>query len=719
MAPEQARGRAVDKRADIWAFGVVLYEMLTGRRAFEGDDLSMTLATVMMKEPDWDALPASLPASVRTYLKRCLVKDPRERIRDIGDVRLALAGAFETAASSAAPPVAGVPVKASRRSAIAIAAAALVVGALAAASAVWLQMRPAPAPITRLSVDLGPDALPGNSLTAVISPDGRRIVHVVKGPNGQLLATRLLDQATATPLPGTENGSAPSFSPDSQWILFVASTNQIKKVSVLGGAPVLLCTATNTRGFTWGDDGTIVAALGTNTALVRLPSAGGTPQPLTTLANGEQTHRYPQFLPGGEAVLFTASTNPNQFDDATLQLLSLKTGQVKTLLKGAYSGRYFDGHIVYAHNGVLFGVGFDIKRLEVRGTPVPLLDDVSDNPAFGAGQFSLSQTGTLVYRSGKAVQQGRQIVWQDASGKTTPLLAKAGLYSFPRLSPDGQRLALVVGDAKGWDIYVYDIARDVMSRLTFTGRENGPPVWTPDGTHLAYASTIAPTGLWWLRADGAGEPQHLLEGKAVMIPWSFSPDGRYLSYSLGGSGTKSDIWLLPLDASVRDHPKAGTPEAFLKTPANEGYASFSPDGRWLAYHSDESGRNEVYVRPVRGSAGGKWQVSTNGGTFPFWSRDGRALYYQETQLLRLDETRLMVVDYSSKGEAFTVAKPRAWSDRSIQSFTGGVNSYDLAPDGKRVAAYPLTTATADGSSQHVTFLLNFGDELRRRVPAGK
>jgi Tol biopolymer transport system component len=396
--------------------------------------------------------------------------------------------------------------------------------------------------------------------------------------------------------------------------------------------------------------------------------------------------------------------------------VTLNTGQVTTVLKGGYFGRYTSGYLTYLHQGVLWGVRFDPARLAVQGTPVPLLEDVASDQNYGSGQFDVSQTGTIIYRSGKTSSEW-PIMWMEATGRTHPLLSKPGSYFTPRVSPDGRHLALAWKTGNGWDIYAYEMQRDTMSRLTFNARGNRNPVWTPDGTHLVYASD-ADKAIWWIRADGAGESRRLLESKTTVIPSSFSPDGRYLSYVDVTTDTHADIWILPLDASDPEHPMPGQPEIFLKTPSNEGLggAAFSPDGRWIAYDSDESGRDEVYVRRFHSAVGGKWQLSTSSGSLAFWSRDGRALYY----LTQDDRSITMVAEYTAKGDQFTPGTPRVWSETSIRpmtrSMTPGLQPLDLAPDGHRFAVLPRDVAADEKGSVHVTVLLNLFDELHRRLP---
>jgi len=476
MSPEQARGQAVDRRTDVWSFGAMLYEMLTGRRLFLGPTISDTLAAVLKSDIDWSAI----PERVRPVIERCLRRDPRERWHCMGDAGRAL----EDARAGALQPVRATP---SAKPWMA-AAALLALGSAVAGAGWWRATRPVERPLTRLSVDLGPEAMAAISTTAVISPDGRRLVFPVRGPNGkQQLATRLLDQGRITLLPGTEAGVDPFFSPDSRWIGFFAD-KKLQKTSVEGGTPVTLCAASALpRGASWGPDGDIVAALGQLTFLVRIPSSGGSPQRVSKLTGDELTHRWPQVLPRGSAILFTAATTNVGMENATVQVLSLKTGDVKILQRGAYYGRYLpSGHLVFVHQGVLYGVRFDADRLEAHGTPVPLIEDLGADPNLGGGQFSFSTasgTGTLLYVAGKSFVQHWQVAWLDSSGNTQPLVSTPGLYATLRLSPDGRKLAYY----DGADIFIRDLERDIVTPLTFNG--NGrTPIWTPDGKHVVFST---------------------------------------------------------------------------------------------------------------------------------------------------------------------------------------------------------------------------------------
>jgi Tol biopolymer transport system component/predicted Ser/Thr protein kinase len=694
MAPEQAQGKPVDKRADVWAFGCVLYELLTGKQPFHGETTSDTLASVLRDEPDW----SRIPASVQPLLRCCLMKDPMHRLRDIGDAMPLLNRVPEPIPVKPLPWVLGTV----------LAIAVAIIGVVG-----WLRAtRPLPAeqPLTRLSVDLGPDALAGINITVAISPDGRRLVFPVHGPNGKpQLATRLLDESQFKLLSNTENGFDPFFSPDGQWLGFFGG-GKLKKISLQGGSPVALCAAVNPRGASWGEDDNIVVALNLLGPLSLVSAAGGTPRPLTMLRAGEASHRWPEFLPGGEAIVFTASPNAIGHEDANVEAISLKTGEVKVFKRGAYYGRYLpSGHLVYVHQGALFAVALDAAQLDLHGATVQLLEDLAANPLTGGGQFSFSTgssgPGTFVYLAGKGAPQNWHLALLDGSGRMRSLKIPPGMYSLPRYSPDGRKLALA-GD--GPDIYVYDLERETTTRLT-NGADAQSYSWTPDGKHIVFGSSSGRVS--WIRSDGSGEAQQLLEGETDLAPWSFSPDGRWLACFGNAPETGSDIWIVPWDSTDPDHPKMGIPEPFLRTSADEVVPRFSPNGRWIAYRSNESGTNEIYVRPFAGEAGGKWQISAGGGLYALWSRNGRELFFETA------DRRIMALDYSVHGGVFAPGKPRPWSDRP--NFYPGLSNLDLAPDGKAFAV--LAASEAEGEekrSVHFTMLENFFDELKRRVPAG-
>jgi serine/threonine protein kinase/Tol biopolymer transport system component len=703
MSPEQARGIAVDKQADIWAFGAVLYEMLTGNRAFGRKTKTDTLAAVVKEEPDLTVLPARL----RTLVGRCLRKDPRKRWHDIGDVRIAMEEDIpnEAALEPGARPVSWVPW---------LVAAAACIAALTVAIVFLRQPKPAPQPLVRLNVDLGPSASlstdRGRQVIA-ISPDGTRIAFACGTPDGEpRICTRRLDQTQSVELAGTEGAQTIFFSPDAQWIGFTAR-GKLKKVSVSGGAPIILCDAPFNRGASWGEDGFIVASLDADRPLERIPEKGGAPQPVTRFNPGEQRHRWPQVLPGANAVLFTATTGPGQYENASLEVVSLKTGERKTLLQGGYYGRYLpSGHLIYMHQGTLFAARMDAGRLALTGPPAPVLEDVASRPGDGGADFDFSHSGVFVYQSNR-FSGHTTIQWLDKSGKLEPLLRKPGAYDWIRLSPDGKRLAIIENGADR-DISVYDLERSTMSRVTFGGINDGA-VWSPDGKHLAYGFSGRENVTRWLRADGSGEPQ--LFGKDFGWIQSISPDGKRLAVTRTGADTNDDIWIVPLEGFDSDHPKAGEPKPFVRTPASEAFPAFSPDGHWLAYASDESGSNQVYVRPLQSGAnggGGKWQISTEGGTNPIWSRNGRELFYASTG------RRIMVTSYTATDGAFIAGKPVPWCDLqavSLLNSSTASSMLDLAPDGARFVVLVPASTEPQKATTHVNVLLSFWDELRRRT----
>ena len=687
MAPEQAKGKPVDKRADIWAFGVVLYEMLTSRRPFQGNDVGDLLASVIKEEPKWD----DVPPRARRLLKRCLEKDPTKRLRDVSGIELLLDDARAPVSDAAR----------SRPMRHWIIEGVLAAGVLLTAWLLW-PAPPADRSLVRLDVYLGPNIIPATLRGAdvVISPNGDRLAFVSQGG----LFVRRLDQPDAVRLAGVERPFAPFFSPDGDWIGF--SSDGLKKVPVTGGSVVPLAEGTG-FGASWGEDGYIVASLDGRT-LSRIPAGGGATIPLTELADGEYGHRWPHVLPGAKAVIFTARRSTGD----AIKLVTIDDRRVKTVYEGGLFGRYLpgtrgSGYLLFINGGTLFAVSFDSDRLEVRGSPVPVLDGIgfSNVLAAGSAQFDVSRTGTLVYRSSGPGVGSVSLQWVDASAKPQPLPVKPNTYTHPRLSPDGTRVALTVVSSTGQDIWVYDIARDSMQPVTFGGRTYQFPVWTPDGRYIVFTDGVGGTGMFWTRADGASAPPRLTETKNGQFPWSFSPDGKRLAFAEfpGGSG---DLWTIAIDYDGNGL-KAGKPELFLQTPSNELYPAFSPDGRWIAYRSFESQNSEIYVRPFPNS-GGKWMISVGGGSVPIWSPNRRELFY------RTDDQRIMVVEYTQEKDAFFPGKPRPWSE--VRLADSNQRNLDIAPDGKRfLALFPVETLEAQALRNHVSFLQNFSDELRRRV----
>ena len=708
MSPEQlqsqATGQEIDARSDIFSFGLVLYEMLTGKRAFDGSSPATVIAAIM--ERPAPSIGPLAPPALNRLLKRCLEKDPENRWQNARDLKFELEWIEQTPSDlSVTPSSAGRP----RQALPWIVAAVL---ALVAASGLWVAYRSTrPAvlkPLVRLDVDLGRDvslnALGGSD--AIISPDGTRLAYLSRGH----LFTRQLDQSAASELAVTPGATSPFFSPDGLWIGYIAG-GKLRKISVEGGAEVTLCdTAASYTGADWGEDGSIIASLRVSGGLSRVFSTGGTPTPVTELEGQERTHRWPQVLPGAKAILFTAENATVGFDDGKIEVVTLADHRRKNLLRGGTYGRYVaapggKGYLTYVSRGTLFALPFDPVKLETYGTPVPVLQQVSYSAMFGSAKLSFSRTGTLVYRS-REIDASRVVIqWLDADSKIQPLLDKPGLFVNPHFSPDGGRLAVANDDARS-GIWIYDIRRDTLSPLS--GEKNAShPVWTPDGRYIIYQSV---DGMSFARSDGGSRPELLNPSKEFQYPSAFSPDGRTLAfYQSGPRGF--ELWTLPVERAA-EKLRAGKPEIFQGTSFGNRGASFSPDGRWLAYSSNESGSSQVYVRAFP-DKGGQWQVSTNGGTAPIFSRNGKDLFYFD-----IPDDRIMVASYALKGDAFVSEKPRTWSAQSVAlTMAGAVGAqYDVAPDGKRIAVATYAGGSTPLDSGHVIFLQNFIDELQRKAP---
>jgi len=712
MSPEQARGQAVDRRADIWSFGVVLYEMLTGKQTFTGDTVSDVLAAVLRSDIDLNSLPADVPPAIRQLLRRCLTRDRKQRLQSIGDARIAIQESLERPDAVTTSAVAPVAIPPTERSMIPwVVAGAAVLGLIVALFALWPATPPAPEPPLRLSFEVSGGVIDTSlGSSAVLSPDGRRIAYAVGGENDREIRVRPLDQldgsVVASGLPPPYH---PFFSPDGQWIGYVTSS-EMRKVPLSGGTPLTLSKVERSRGASWGPDDWILFTPSPNSPLFRVPAAGGEPVPLTTLdeAAGEATHRWPQVLPGGEAVLFTSHTQAvGNFDNANIEVLVLETGERKVVRRGGTYGRYVpSGHVVYVNQGTLFAVPFDLERLEVSGSPAPVVQGVSWDVAQGGAQYSFSEDGRLAYVTGGEAVPEYPVLWVDRNGDTTPLWEQPGSYANPRLSPDGGRLSLTVLRDGNWDIWVYDLERRVSTRLTFDEGSDTEQIWSPDGEFIVFSSNQDRAGvesLYRKRADGSGEAERLTDLPASGWATSWSPDGRFITYWTAENG--GDLWVLPLEGDRK-------PELFLGTPFQENVGAFSPDGRWLAYNSNESGRTEIYVRPFP-PGGGKWQVSNEGGNFPYWSRDGRELFY------RTDEG-LMVTSVDSTGGTFRAGTPRALFKGNFRGGRGGVGfagnvfaDYEVAPDGERFVMFPGGEDEEQAERPHIILVTTWFDDLRR------
>jgi eukaryotic-like serine/threonine-protein kinase len=697
MSPEQARGKPVDKRTDIWSFGCVLYEALTGRRAFTGDTVSDTIAAILEREPQWDSLPDATTVSIRLLLSRCLEKDRNRRLHDIADARIEIEDAL--AGRVTAGPTTGPTMRARAgwRLALPWGLAGLLLGAIAAGVAIWeMQPRslPTPQPTARFVM-----ALPAterlsslDSPSLAISPDGTHLAYVVRSEGSEQLYLRAMDQFESRPIPGTEDAYSPFFSPDGQWIGFF-SARKLKKVSTKGGPPLTLCDAFASSA-SWGADDTIV--IGDASGLLRVSAAGGEPQAITTLdsSKGEIGHDWPEILPGGKAVIFTLSTS-----DQHVVVQSLETRSRQVLVQGSYARYVPTGHLVYIRAGRLLAVSFDLARLKVTGDPVPVVEDVLVTPNFGLAQFCFSSLGLLVYIPGGIEGAERRLVWVDRKGMVKPWVGSPRAYWFPRLSPDGRRLSVQIGSVNS-DVWTYDLRGETPTRLTFKA-DNNLPIWTPDGKRLTFASNkLGAMNLFWKAADGSASEERLTTSEHPQLPCSWSPDGEMLAFEEIHPRTGSDLWILPLKGERKPRP-------FLQTQSDEEDAAFSPDGRWLAYASNESGRYEIYIQPLSGP-GGKRQISTEGGTAPLWARNWRELFY-------LNGDKMMAVEITIH-PTFTVGKRRLLFEGRYQK-VGPRANYDVTPDGQRFVM--VQARERELAPAQLNVVTNWFEDLKRRVGSAK
>ena len=720
MSPEQAAGKAVDKRSDLWAFGVVLTEMLTGRQVFAGETVSHVLASVLKDEPDWTTLPPNTPAPIRRLLRRCLVKDRKRRFADAADATLEIDDALTTAGAES-------PVRAATASRPPIPTVlwALAAGALAAAAAALATsalMRPAPPPALQTSrfVVTPPAAqalaVSGFTRDLAISPDGSHLVYMA-GAQAQLMA-RAIDRLDAQALPGIISASAPFLSPDGRWIGFFTfgAPSELKKVPIAGGSPVVLCRIKGRAvGASWGDDDTIVFATNDpSTGLLRVSARGGEPRVLTTrdAAKGEEDHQFPSVLPGGRGVLFTITAAGGNAD-AQIAVLDLQTGRHTTLIRGASYADYVQtGHVVYAVAGTLRAVRLDLAALTLRGDPVPVVEQVQ-TLASGAANFSVSRNGTLVYMqngTGAVTGASRLLVWVTRRGSEEPIPAPARGYFHPRLAPDGTRLALAIQDQE-LDIWTWDFARRALERMTFGPAQELFPVWTPNGGRLLFFSSRPGGGIYWQRANVTGVEQ-LTKASSVQAPHSFSPDGTQLVLTEVGSKTGRDLFLLRLDGVAPHVAGARQTEPLLQQPSvNEMNGEISPDGRWLAYQSDESNQDEIYVRPFPLVGDGRWTISTGGGTQPLWAPNGRELFYRHGNSL------LSVPVETTR--TFSAGTPTTVFEGPYFSPPAGLagRTYDVSRDGQRFLMIKDAPAgDPNAAAASIVVVLNWTEELKRLVP---
>ena len=716
MSPEQARGKPVDKRTDIWAFGCVLYEMLTRRRAFAGPTPSDTTAAVVERDPDWSALPKDTPPAVRRLLQRCLEKDPRQRLRDIGDARLELQHALDGHVE-AADELIRLEARTWRARTTAATATALVLAAAAAALG-WLVLADDNADagdlrVSRFTVNLPADTVivPTFNANLALSPDGTRLAYTpLPGP----VMVRRLDGIDSQPLEASTTPGfrqAPLFSPDGQSIAYVDGNapfswrRPFQNAALAGGPALKLAEYDMFHRGDWGDDGWLYWTATYPGGIVRINESGNDLQPVTTLdvANGERTHRFASLLPGGDALIYTVGFEGiDNYDDARIDVWDLRSGQKKTVIAGGTAPTYSpSGHIVYARDGKLMAVPFDVRRREVTGTAFVVQDGVMMSRNTGAAHYALSKRGDLAYVPGPAEGGRRTLVWVDRSGRAEPLPLPPASYLYPRLSPDGRTLAVEI-EGPNHDFFFYDFARRVLSKVTTDGLSHDP-VWSPDGARLAFRSWQAGgMTLWSMRADRSGAPERLDPAGTRQSPVSFSPDGRFLAFDQKDPDTGDDAWVLPLEGSTASR-------AVARTRFGEGSMKFSPDGRWVAYSSDESGRPEVYVQAFPGP-GLKVQISSDGGTDPVWRRTGGELFYRSG-------SRMMAVSIATTPQ-LTVSRPRQLWQATYSAGTGascgmpGVSSsnYDVTADGQRFLMVRDEDQSAAATS--IVVVLNWVEHLK-------
>jgi Tol biopolymer transport system component len=725
MSPEQAVGKAADKRSDLWAFGVVLLEMLTGRPVFSGETVSHVLAAVLKDEPDWTQLPSGTPSAIQRLLRRCLNKDRKRRLDSAAAARLEIDEALSP------PTIDSAPVRARQRIAL-VPIAAAVAGVLGLGLGFTVANRAGSRPIPaigahRLNADLGADVTLDTNQGSVLalSPDGTLLAFIAEnGVSGRTqLYVRRLSELQAIPLAGTEGARSPFFSSDGQWIAFVTgyspAGSALRKIAVAGGAVTTLCQVNAFESGAWSEDNWILFSeyRSSTNVLRRVPANGGKPEPVEVAGDPDPVRRWPQVLPGGKALLYTANKAQTQFDDATIVVQALPNGPRKVVLQGGFAGQYLpSGHVVYMHEGTLYAVGFDLDRLETVGQPAPVLEGIAGGSSgIGArGQFAASNSGTVVYVP--AQLDRHPIHWLDREGHVTLLRSEPANWTNLQFAPDGRRLAMEIADGRRRDVWTYEWQRDTLTRLTTDG-DADKPVWTPDSQRIVFGSSqgdkMTPN-LYWKRADGTGDAKRLTDSKSGQGAWSWHPNGRFLAFHENNQGSRDDVMILPMEGDEVSGWNPGRPTAFANTPFSERAPMFSPDGHWLAYNSNESGRDEVYVRPFPGP-GGRWLVSTAGGSTPTWSRARRELLYVAP------DQRIMMASYSVDGDVFHADKPNPWSDTRIvpRPGRGGgpVRSFDLHPDGNRIAA--AVAPAIETKQDKLVFVFNFFDELRRIAPERK
>jgi Tol biopolymer transport system component len=694
MSPEQARGSGVDKRCDIWSFGVVLFEMLAGKKLFAGETISDTLAAVLRADVDWNELPGDTPASIRTLLRRCLIKDRKERLQAIGEARIAITEYLANPAGASLLQTVDVRAGHKLRERLVWGGTVVIlVAALSVLGVLYFRQTPVEAPETRLEVNTPATSDP---VSLAISPDGRLLVFVASSEGQQRLWLRPLNAVAARPLAGTEGAMSPFWSPDSMSIGFFAD-DKLKRIDISGGPPTVLASASDPFGGTWNRDGVIVFAPSGSTPLYRIAASGGDPAAITRLdPPRQQSHVYPQFLPDGRHLLFLSWGV-----DQGIYLASLDSAETRRLIVSDLPAFYAPpGQLLFMRQGALFTQRFDADRGEVAGEPVSIADSVAFDTHPGNGAFSVSETGTLAYRMGSAANR-RRLAWFDRTGKEVGTIGAPdeNYLQDPQLSPDGRRVAVQRTVQGNTDIWLIETARGVLNRFTFDAARDYSQIWSPDGNRIVFASTRKVNdNIYQKASSGAGSDELLLESPLPKFPMDWSPDGRFLLYRQLDPKTGADLWVFPLFGEHKAFP-------FANTNFNEDSGQFSPDGRWIAYQSNESGRFEIYVQPFPGP-GGKWQVSTGGGIEARWCRNGKELFYIAP------DGKLMAVTIHGAGQTLEVSAAVALFQTRIVG--GGLAKmqpqYAVASDGQRF----LINITADESTASpITIVTNWTAGLKK------
>ena len=725
MAPEQVEGKVneIDGRSDIFAFGALVYEMGTGKRAFPGETQASVISKILQVDPPpMSELEAMTPPALDRVVKTCLAKEPEDRWQSARDLYRELKWITEDGGQAAVSGQAGMPAPLPARPGWqrampwAVAMLLSVVIGLAA----WNLKPTPPQPVTRTIITLPPgQRLAGLEQPAVaISPDGNLLAYVASQDRVQQLYLRAMDSLEARAIPNTEGATNPFFSPDGQWVGFFAGGN-MKKVSVSGGAAVTLAGAPTPRGASWGSGGSLAFVPFASGRMQQAPEERGAPQPLTRFEPGENFHRWPEWLPEGQAVLFAAATSSTNWTNAQVAVQAVETGERQNLVQGGTQPRYASsGHLLYAQAGTLMAAPFDARRLAVTGAAAPVLEGLLQSIFSGAAQYSASATGTLVYVAGGEEASQRSLVWVSRNGEEQSIPAPPRAYRSPRISPDGRRVAVTI-DERESHVWLYDLDRQTSTRLTFEGTYNVNASWTWEGEHIAFQSNRegGPQNVFWQPTDGSGGPERLTTSEYTQIPNSWSPDGQFLVFQETHPTSGRDIWVVQL-ADRKAQP-------FLVTPANEGTTRISPDGRWLAYLSDESGRNEIYVQPYPGP-GGKRQISAEGGTEPVWNPNGRELFYRSGDRMMAVEVEVGQASTPvSSGQAgrpvataFSAGRPRMLFDAAQYLPTPAtIPNYDVSPDGQRFLM--LKPDEQEAAPTQINVVLNWFEELKQRVPTGQ